>query len=498
MKISLGVRLAASYLIVILIGMGAIAPLAWLAVERLYQNTQSASLLAQAKLVASALGDQPILVADPAPYAQTSNLQPGIHTRVIDPLGGAVIDLSATGAPSGEMGLALPQLAQNAAGLVTPEELLSRPEIALALAGQAGTAIRRVDVAGGGTVLYAAAPVISSTGAVVQIVYLATPLPEAGWMALPLNVRWQFAGVLLAAVLLAGMVGILLARRISHPLNQLAGAAQAVAAGDLGQAVPEDPAIPELDVLGRSFNAMTASLRQADQLKTGFISDVTHELRTPLTVIKGTIETLQDGALDDLAARGPFLESMGRETDRLIRLVNDLLVLTRADAGALNLRLHPLNMAELARVRCSHLQGAADKNQVRLRVVVADLTGDADRFMVAADADRMTQVLDNLLDNAVRYSSPGGEVTVSLTREAGEVICRVTDEGAGIPAQHLPYIFERFYRADPSRERGRDGGSGLGLSIVRSLLQAHGGSVRAESSVGQGTTISLRLKAVSS
>jgi signal transduction histidine kinase len=494
---SLGARLALSYLAVILIGMGAIASLAWLGVERLYQNTQSASLMAQAKLVAAALAEQPPVTADPAPYAQTSNLQPGIHTRVIDPQGGAVIELSASGAPVAGGGLALPQLAQNAAGLVTAEELLSRPEIARALAGEAATAIRRVDVAGGGRVLYAAAPVISSAGAVRQIVYLATPLPDTGWLALPLDVRWQFVGVFLAAAMLAGAVGIFLARRISGPLGQLAGAARAVAGGDLGQAVPEDRAIPELDVLGRSFNSMTASLRQADQLKTAFISDVTHELRTPLTVIKGTIETLQDGALDDLEARGPFLESMSRETDRLIRLVNDLLVLTRADAGALNLRPRLLDLAELARARCNHLQGTADKRQVRLRVLAENQAASPESFTVSADADRMAQVLDNLLDNAVRYSPPGGEVRVTLAREGDEVVCQVVDQGAGIPAQHLPYLFERFYRVETSRERGREGGSGLGLSIVRGLVQAHGGNVSAESVVGQGTTITTRLKAAS-
>ncbi len=107
----------------------------------------------------------------------------------------------------------------------------------------------------------------------------------------------------------------------------------------------------------------------------------------------------------------------------------------------------------------------------------------------------MAQVLDNLLDNAVRYSPPGGEVTVSLAREGDEVVCRVSDHGAGIPAEHLPFIFERFYRADPSRERGREGGSGLGLSIVRGLVQAQGGSVSAESAAGQGTTITFRFKA---
>ena len=491
MKMSLSARLALSYLAVILIGMGAIAPLAWLAVERLYQNSQSASLLAQAQLVAAALAEQAPVASAPAPYSQTSNLAPGIHTRVIDPQGGAVIELSASGAPLESAGVALPQLAQNAAGLVTAGELLARPEIVQAMAGKAATAIRRVDTAGGGPVLYAAAPVISSAGAVMQIVYLATPLPAAGWAALPLAVRWQFVGVLLAAVLLAGGVGVWLARRIARPLSRLAGAAQAVADGDLGQAVPEDPGIPELDVLGRSFNSMTASLRQSDRLKTAFISDVTHELRTPLTVIKGTIETLQDGALDDLQARGPFLEAMNRETERLIRLVNDLLVLTRTDGGALNLRLGLVDLAELARARCRHLQGAADKRQVRLRVAEID----EETFTISADADRMAQVLDNLLDNAVRYSPPGGEVTVALARVGDEVVCRVSDHGAGIPAEHLPFIFERFYRADPSRERGREGGSGLGLSIVRGLVQAQGGSVSADSAAGQGTTITFRFKA---
>jgi signal transduction histidine kinase len=490
---SLGMRLVVSYLALILIGMGAIAPLAWLTVERLYQNSQSASLLAQAKLVAAALAEQAPVSASPTPYTQASNLGPGIHTRVIDPQGGAVIELSTSGALIEGAGLALPQLAQNAAGLVTAEELLARPEIVQALAGQAATAIRRVDVAGGGPVLYAAAPVISSTGAVTQIVYLATPLPQTGWLALPLEVRWQFVAILLAAVMLAGAFGILLARRISRPLARLAGAARAVAAGDLDQVVSEDPAIPELDVLGHSFNSMTASLRQSDQLKTAFISDVTHELRTPLTVIKGTIETLQDGALDDLEARGPFLEAMNHETERLIRLVNDLLVLTRADAGALNLRLGPIDLAELARERCRHMQGTAEKRQVRLRVEV----GVEESFMVTSDPDRTAQVLDNLLDNAIRYSPPGGVVTVSLAREGDDVVCQVADQGIGIPPQHLALIFERFYRVDRSRERGREGGSGLGLSIVRGLVQAQGGSVSAASVEGQGTTITFRLRAFS-
>jgi signal transduction histidine kinase len=494
MKTSLRTRLALSYLVVILVGMAIITPLAWLAVEGLYLNTQSASLLAQAELVASALKNQLPLDTGPIPYSQTSNTLPGIHTRIIDAQGGVVIDLAASLAGTGALPLVLPQLAQDPSGQVTAEELLARPEIAQALNGSPATAVRTLAVAGGKRVLYAAAPVLSPNGSVLQIVYLATPLPETGLAALPVEVRWQFAGVFLLAVLLAGGAGLLLSRRIARPLTELAQAASGVAAGDLGQKVPEDRSIHELAALGQAFNTMTANLRQSDQAKTAFISDVSHELRTPLTVIKGTIETLEDGAMDDLSARGPFLASMNRETERLIRLVNDLLVLTRADASALNLQLQPLDMVALARARCDQLGRRASQRQVRLVVETADSSAGSENFTVQGDPDRLAQVLDNLLDNAIRYAPPESAVTVSVCNEDGGVACRVTDVGPGIPASHLPFIFERFYRVDPSRGRGQ-GGSGLGLAIVRSLVQAHGGRVSAASQESHGTAVTFWLPA---
>jgi len=487
MKMTLAARLALSYLLVILVGMGLIAPLAWLAVERLYVNTQSASLLAQAQLIAAALEPGAAQSAGPISYSQTSNTLPGIHTRVIDAQGGVVIDFNGAGLTGSQAGLNLPKLAQNSAGLVTPDELMSRPEIAQAHAGQPATAVRAVPAAGGQQVLYAAAPVKGDDGSVIQVVYLATPLPDTRLSALPDSLRWQFAGVILVAFLLAGAAGLLLARRIVRPLSRLAGAARAVADGDLGQKVPEDPSIRELAVLGHAFNSMTASLRQADQAKTAFISDVSHELRTPLTVLKGTIETLQDGALDDRKARGPFLASMNRETERLIRLVNDLLVLTRADAGALNLQLHPLDLAELARSRCQHFEQAAIRRQVSLNV---DAHGEP--CLVDGDSDRLAQVLDNLLDNALRYAPPASQVSIKLDSREGRLFCQVTDCGPGIATQALPLIFDRFYRADPARGRSQ-GGSGLGLSIVRSLVVAQGGGVTSSSCEGQGASVGFWL-----
>ncbi len=482
-------RLALSYLVVAGLGIAAAAPLAWLAVERLYVATQRDNLLAQAKLVAAALGSQPVEMGaahpNAMPYLQSSNAMPGIHTRVIDPQGGALIDLSG-GIPGQSENLALPELAQGGSGGVSAAELLGRPEIAQAQSGQAASAVRSLPGAGGRQVLYAAAPVLDAAGLVTQIVYLATPLPEP--QALQVGLLAQAAWAMLVAALLAGAAGLLLARRFARPLARLALAAQAVADGDLSQSVPVDRSVGELETLGGAFNQMTASLRQADQAKTAFISDVSHELRTPLTVIKGTIETLQDGALDDLEARGPFLESMNRETERLIRLVNDLLVLTRADANALNLRLQPVRLAEFARVRAAQLARLAGARQVRITV-----SGENGCF-ASADPDRLAQVLDNLLDNAIRYAPPESEIRVTVSQADGRATCEVADGGPGIAAPHLPLVFERFYRADPGRGRGQ-GGSGLGLAIVRSLVRAHGGEVVASSPPGQGAVFTFWLPA---
>ena len=338
-----------------------------------------------------------------------------------------------------------------------------------------------------GAVLYAAAPVYSDQDQIVGIVYLATPLPAGG---LPGPVILQLVGIILLALLLALAAAAFLSRRMARPMEVIAWAADRVAAGDLRQQVPVDPSIHELNSLGRSFNTMTASLQQADQAKTAFIADVTHELRTPLTVIKGTIETLEDGALDDAEGRGPLLASMQRETERLIRLVNDLLVLTRADAGALKLNTQSLDLAALARSRCENMASLAKSREVSLKVETYN------QAWVEADADRVAQILDNLLDNAIRHSPPGSAVTIQLQPSGPELLCSVTDCGSGIPPAHLPFIFERFYRVEASRDR-QTGGNGLGLAIVRSLVLAQKGRVAAESSEGKGTTISFWLPTAS-
>ena len=476
-------RLSLNYVLVLALGMTLAGGLAWLAVERLYLNSQSENLLAQARLMATALEGSAIPGEPVQPYSQTANAAPGIHTRLLSEGGAVVVGLplsdAVTQAPAAEQFAPIPT-----------DELLRRPEIDSALHGTPATAIRRV--AGDRRVLYAAAPIYAADRQINGIVYIATPLPAAG---LPIGIILQLIGALLLAALLAALFGALLARKIAGPLERLSSAALAISKGDLKQHVDVDSNIVELHSLEQSFNSMAQNLHQSDGAKRAFIADVTHELRTPLTVIKGTIETLEDGALDDTEGRVPLMTSMARETDRLIRLVNELLVLTRAEAGSLQLDLQPLDLFGLVKSRCDHFANLAARRRIKLNVCCADDSVSPDgssALLVKADSDRLSQVLDNLLDNAIRHSPENSTVTFTVKGENDGVRCSVVDQGAGIPAQHLPFIFERFYRVDTARNR-RDGGTGLGLAIVRALIDAQGGDIRAESVEGQGTTITFWL-----
>jgi signal transduction histidine kinase len=474
---SIRTRLSLNYFLVLLLGMTLAGALAWLAVERLYLDTQRENLLAQARLIAAALEGSPLPSGPAEPYSQTTNVAPGVHTRLISE-GGAVV----VGLPLAEAFTQVPVAEQSAS--IPTSELVRRPEIDSALNGIPATAIRRV--LGTRRVLYAAAPVYTANGQIRGIVYIATPLPTIG---LPTNLVLQLFGALLAAFLLATLAGTLLARRLARPLEEFARAAAAISKGMLGRRVETDSTIRELHSLGKTFNEMAESLRQSDEAKKAFIADVTHELRTPLTVIKGTIETLEDGALDDTQGRGPLLTSMQRETDRLIRLVNELLVLTRADAGSLPLSLQALDLAELARARCEVFIGLASRQGVEIASRSECHSGP-----LHADPDRLSQVLDNLLDNAIRHSPKNSTITVTVQPAKNGIECSVSDQGTGIPARHLPFIFERFYRVDSARTRHRtDGGTGLGLAIARALIHAHGGQIHAQSVEGEGTKITFWL-----
>ncbi len=313
---------------------------------------------------------------------------------------------------------------------------------------------------------------------VAGVVILSQPLNDLTLVMRDLRQRWILSTVI--AVLLSGGLGLILSQAITTPLRQLTHAAEAVAEGHFDRHV-KARSHDELGRLSRTFNEMTRRLESARQMQTHFVANVSHELRTPLTAVKGMVETLREGAVDDLEVRDRFLETVETETNRLIRLVNDLLILSRADSEALSLRFKTVNLLPL-------VQAAIDQFACEHRKIL--LHTDAPEIHVRADSDRITQVLVNLLDNALKYSK--GAVTVTL-HQTQHALIEIRDEGIGIPAADLPQIGQRFYRTDKARSR-LHGGSGLGLAIARALVEAHGGQFWLESTEGVGTTVSFTLE----
>ena len=306
--------------------------------------------------------------------------------------------------------------------------------------------------------------------------------PEQNFLA-RVNQAVLLAGLAAGAVAL--LVGFVVFRSITAPLYRLTRAAHAVAEGDLSQRV-EIRTADEIAELGTAFNTMAENLQRGEQVRREMTADIAHELRTPLSVIRGNLEAVLDGVYP---ANAEHIQPALDQAQLLARLVEDLRTLALAEAGQLSLDRQPMDAAELTRrVVASFEPKAADKC-VRLSVDAPDsLPG------VLADSQRIAQVLTNLLGNALRYTPQDGHVNVRLSTQDEWVLVTVSDTGPGISEQDLPHVFDRFYRADKSRSR-EGGGSGLGLAIARSIVEAHGGRIWAESQVGQGTTIAFTLPA---
>lgn len=289
------------------------------------------------------------------------------------------------------------------------------------------------------------------------------------------------AALLAAALSLA--LGVAVSRLLTAPLARLTRAAQAIAGGDLAQRVPARSR-DEVGALGHAFNDMAASLAESEQLRRNLMADVSHELRTPLTVIQGDLQAILDGVYPLEMAQ---MASLYDETRLLTRLVEDLHELALAEAGQLRLERLPVDVADLARAAVAQFARVAEAEGVQLTLAAEDGLPQ-----VAGDADRLAQVLTNLLGNAVRHTPPGGEIAVRVERAGPQVRIQVADSGTGIAAEDLPHVFDRFYRGDKSRSR-RNGGAGLGLAIARQLVAAHGGQIEVSSAVGQGTTFTVWL-----
>jgi signal transduction histidine kinase len=330
----------------------------------------------------------------------------------------------------------------------------------------------------------------------VGFLQIAAPLTEVQESLRQLGTLMVLGGAI--GVLAAAFVGAFLARKALEPIDSITQTASEIAlGGDLQRRITKPGPPDEVGRLTETFNVMLDRLEGMFKAQQRFSADISHELRTPLTTIRGNIDLLQRMGGADKAS----IDAIRSETDRMIRLVGDLLLLAQADAG-LPIRREPIAIDQLASEVVRQVQVISGNVKVSLQTEVSE------PLCVDGDPDRLRQLLLNLIDNAIKYTPGGGEVKLRVARENGSVRLDVSDNGPGIPLEHLelgpngvPLIFERFYRVEKSRTRsaisggnGRAGsGTGLGLSIAYWIVQAHAGRIEVHSEIGGGTTLTVWL-----
>lgn len=305
-----------------------------------------------------------------------------------------------------------------------------------------------------------------------------TELVDGFQLAWTKSARWS----LVFGVTTAGALGTLISRGISAQLRQMEGVAKQFAEGDFESRVPPMD-IPELDRLGQTFNQMAEGLQDVEQRRRELIGDLSHELRSPLTVLEGYLEGFADGSLD---ASPELYARMADESARLRRLVNDLQELSKAEAGHLPISVRPTDAKPILGRVCDRLRPQIDEDGPSLELELPDTLP-----WVLADRDRLEQILLNLVGNAIRYTL-AGRILVSADVQATSLWFAISDTGCGISEDDLPFVFERFWRADRSRSRG-SGGSGLGLAIVKRLVELQGGEILVQSRLGAGSTFRFSL-----
>lgn len=381
----------------------------------------------------------------------------GVEVQVLDPNG---VILSATWGTANRVG-----------------QKNSQTEVNRALLGLPNDAIR-IDVETGQRQLLMAIP-IQREGRVLGAVFLEASLEEV--YATIGKITKLFASGTAMALGLTAVLGILVTRTITRPVKEITRQARAMARGEFDRQVTVH-SDDEIGQLAQAFNHLSRQLQEALAVNAEFVANVSHELRTPLTTLRSYLEALTDGSVEDEKTRQRFLNVARQETERMIRLVEDLLTLSRLDSSEAKVAFEPLDLARLIERTVERFQLAAREKGIQLETALER------RPLVWGNADQLQQVLDNLLSNAMKHTPAGGQIRVRLTQRGDVAHVSVQDTGSGIPAEHLPRVFDRFYRVDKARSR-QAGGSGLGLSIARKVVEAHGGNIGLTSQVGQGTRV---------
>lgn len=305
------------------------------------------------------------------------------------------------------------------------------------------------------------------------------------------DVLLPFAQAGLIGLAVAVILTYVITRSVAKPLQEIARAAGEVAMGSSNAQVPvRGP--QEARIVAEAFNRMIAEVATTQQAQREFLANVTHDLRTPLTSIQGFSQAISEGVAADPEAAKRAAKIIHDEAARLNRMVEELLDLARIESGRWNMTRHTLQTEDILGVVKERISPRAEAKDIQLEVLTMPLPP------IAGDGDRLVQVFTNLADNAIKHTPEGGKVTLRAAYLNAGVQVQVSDTGEGIPPEDLPRIFDRFYQVDKSRQRGPREGAGLGLTIARGIIEAHGGTVKAESEIGRGTTFTVWLPAPTS
>lgn len=315
-------------------------------------------------------------------------------------------------------------------------------------------------------------------------VYLHTPTPEVQ------KARTSVFKFFLLAVAISVLVSILLVYvfsiRITRPLKEISNAARIISGGEFNKRLDinsED----EIGELAKSFNQMITALQNLEEMRRGFIANVSHELRTPMTSIRGFIEGILDGTIP-VERQRDYLIIVKDETNRLNRLVNDLLDLAKMEAGEMQLNLRSFNINELIRRCVIKLESLIVQKNISI-----EANFDEEDIYVNADSDAIERVIINLIHNAIKFTSEKGKITLSTSRQKDKVVIAVADNGVGIDKDEIDLIWDRFYKSDKSRSKDKTG-TGLGLAIIKNIINEHKQSIWVESEIGVGTKFTFTLE----